>query len=151
MKNKLPGAVIAFVVVAALVWLYRSGTQTEWCDDVPHRFRGTWKLIEEYGSDNYGIRSIHLKADTIVLDNVLDGNEKESQSFSIRKVSIKARKESEAGMMVVFYGPVDAGTIAKRRMQINFGPKQRIVVHEIVPTGVGDDHAFYIGDFVKMR
>jgi hypothetical protein len=38
--------------------------------------------------------------------------------------------------MVIFYGPPTKDTIAKKRLQIYYGPKQKIHVQEIVPTGV---------------
>jgi hypothetical protein len=47
---------------------------------------------------------------------VLDEYEKEARRFPIRKVSTTARKESEAGKIVIFYGPPDDGTIAKNRL-----------------------------------
>ena len=151
MKHKTWTAVLAIVVVAILIWLFCNRETTEWLDEVPHCFKGSWKLVEDYYSDNYGIRSIRLLAHVIVLDKVLDENEKEARQFPIRKISITARKGSQAGSLIIFYGPADDETIAKRRLQIYFGSKQKITVQEIVPTGWGEDRWFDVGEFVKVK
>jgi hypothetical protein len=105
MKARVWTAVVAIGVLATAIWLYRNRETIEWSNEVPHYLRGSWNLIEDSLSDNYGIRSIHLSRDVIVLDLVLDENEKESRRFPITKVSVTAGKGSEAGTIIVFYGP----------------------------------------------
>jgi len=151
MKSRTWTIIVAISVVAILIWLLWNRESTEWSNDVPHHIRGKWNLVEDFSSENYGIRSIHLSRDVIVLDIALDAKEAETSTFPIRRVSSTGRKGTETGALVIFYGPADDNTIAKNRLKIYFGPQQKINVQKIVPTGLGDDRWFDIGEFVKVE
>lgn len=146
-KTRARTAVLAIGIMAILIWLFWNGKTTEWSDEVPHRFRGSWKLIEDYYTDNYGIRSIHLSANVIILDMVFSEDEKESRTFPVRKVLWTYKDENEDA--IIFYGPVDDNNITEFRLQIYIGQKRKISVREIVPTGWGEDGSFDVGEFYK--
>lgn len=132
--------------VAILIWLYWSRETTEWFDEVPHRFRGTWNRLEDSEDLGDGMRSIRLSAKRIVLD------EEVTRTFPIRKVSITSSRAFESGRVVVFYGPTSDYSIAKFRIEFLYvGTKQLIDVFEIVPTGWGEDHWFEVGEFAKVN
>ena len=142
MKNKAWTTVAVVGTGVFIIWLIWNRETTEWTNDVPQRFQGNWRLVKEYGSDNFGVRSIHLSRNVIVLAFVIDDNETANDNYPIRRVSITSRRESQAGEMVIFYGPTSKDTITEKRLQIYYGPKQEIHVQEIVPTGLGEDHWF---------
>ena len=119
-ENKAWAAVAAIGIGGFIIWLFWNRETTEWTTDVPQRFQGNWRLVEYYGSDNHGIRSIYLSGDVIVLAPVIDENEKDNSRYPIRKVSITSRRRSKAGEMVMFYGPADKDTIAQNRLQIYY-------------------------------
>jgi hypothetical protein len=92
MKYKAWSTFVAVGIAVSIIWVFWTRETTEWADEVPPRFRGSWKLIEDHYHENFGIRSILLSANVIILDMVLDENEKESRKSPIRKVSITARE-----------------------------------------------------------
>jgi len=144
-------AIITAVIIGIAFWLYTNRQITEWHDEVPNRFRGSWKLVEDYIDDDYGVRLIYISSNQIGTYSVLDENETRKRNYPVRKVSATASKNSDHGSIIIFYGDADEDTITKNRMEISYGTKEMINVQEIVPTGWGDDRWFDMGDFVKIK
>jgi hypothetical protein len=143
------GLATAGVVLVSIVSC-RNRETTTWSTSVPTMLLGRWELVKDSTSDNFGVRSIVLTANVVVLNVVLSDDELEQRRFDIQKVSETRRHDSVTGSVVIFCGEPDAESIAKNRMLIHYGPKQTITVQDIVPTGSGDDHYFDVGEFVKL-
>lgn len=151
MRSKLK-TIIAIVAISSFgIWLFANREKTTWYDETPDRLVGEWRLIKDFDSDNYGIRTITLRTDSIKLHTVDDYDDKTTESYPVKSCSLTKRDGAEGGEAVVFYGADDEKTKTKHRLHIRFGIKQKITVHHIVATGYGEDHRFDVGEFVKVN
>lgn len=147
-KNRI--AIVGIGVLALLAFWLWDRDATEWLNRVPARFRGRWTLVKDYYSEDSGIVSFELSAGEIVVHVAhLDGSV-ERDMYPVRRVSVRRTEGAKSGELVLFYGRADEETIAKRRLAIFYGRKEKLIVREVVRTGGGEDRFFELGEFVKI-
>jgi hypothetical protein len=151
MKYELKTVCVVVAISSFAIWMFVNRAKTTWHEETPYWLNGTWGLIKDSYSDNYGMRTITLRSNSITIYSVIDEGEEKTENHPIKSCSLTTKDVDESGEVVVFYGEDDKKTKTKYRLKIHYDRKQKIFVQEIIPTGIGENRYFSVGEFVKFN